>query len=433
VIAVSTTGRTFAGLARYLLHGRTGREHDRVAWTKTHNLVLHDPERAARLMQATAAQNHRVEHPVYHLVVSFDPQDHPTPAIMRQVADRLLADLRLAEHQALVVAHKDRAHAHLHVVVNRVHPDSGRAWNPWQDFVDTQRTLRTLERELGLRPVEGRLHHVRSPGESGLRQSSMPPRRPSHDRDLSPERQPVVADAVARVRDLDLAHRLRDLRYHAEQRIDALTTRLSALRDSHTRALDSSRAFDAALAKAYVNPHHARKIFDAFVGANPAVYAEVRRMMTKDPRVFGDLRATKRPILVGLFHRRDDTPARTQAKHAGQLGVRAAVASEQLHQSLERTGVTLSRDHVDTYTRVVADLQGRLDAAKRELQRLDHARHVLPDERTLQRAAAHALRYVLPDELHRVTRWLTAPQQSLINNLRSMASDLAMGRERHVG
>src|SRR5438034_7498368 len=79
---------------------------------------------------------------------------------MQAVADRVLADLGVAEHQALMVAHRDRTHPHVHIMVNRVHPQTGRAWDRWQDQPKIQRTLRILERELGLREVAGRLYQL---------------------------------------------------------------------------------------------------------------------------------------------------------------------------------------------------------------------------------------------------------------------------------
>jgi Relaxase/Mobilisation nuclease domain len=434
MIAISTTGRTFAGLTRYLLRGRTGVEHDRIAWVETHNLALQDPERAGRLMQATAAQNHRVAHPVYHLVISFDPADRPAPAIMRQVADRLLADLRLSEHETLIVAHKDRAHAHLHIVVNRVHPETGRAWSPWQDYVATQRTLRTLERTLGLHEVEGRLYQLPDEAPPQCRERRVEPQGLSHGPALAPERRPIIAEATARVRDLDLAHQLREMRYRAEQRLFELNAKLTTVRDAHARAMEASRDFDGALAKAYTNPQAARTTFQALLGPHPeTMRPEARRTMAEDPHFFGDLRAEKRPILFGLFHRADDTAARSHANDAAQLGVRASVTSEHLQQTLERQGIKIAPDHIDAYTRVVTRLQGRLDTAKRELGCIDLTRHALPDERTLQRAASVALLYVLPEELHHVARALTAPQMNLANSVRSMTTDLVMGRERHIG
>jgi hypothetical protein len=160
VIATSSSGERFAALARYLLHGRSGEETERVAWTAGRNLDTDDPEQAAVLMQVTASQNARVQAPVYHLTINFDPNDPVTPEQMRAVADRVLADLGLSEHQALLVAHQDHAHPHVHLMINRVHPETGMAWDRWQDQPQIQRTLRALERELGLREVAGRLYQL---------------------------------------------------------------------------------------------------------------------------------------------------------------------------------------------------------------------------------------------------------------------------------
>lgn len=160
MIAVTSSGARFAALARYLLHGRSGTETQRVAWTAGRNLGTDDPVLAAQLMQAVADQNVRVEAPVYHVTISFDPHDPVTHERMEAVADHLLRNLGLAEHQALLVAHQDRAHPHVHIMVNRVHPDTGLAWERWQDRPRIEKTLRGLEQSLGLRQVAGRLYQL---------------------------------------------------------------------------------------------------------------------------------------------------------------------------------------------------------------------------------------------------------------------------------
>ena len=160
MIATTSSGRRFAALARYLLHGRSGEETERVAWTAGRNLGTDDPDVAAIVMQVTADRNVRVGSPAYHLTINFDPADPVTPERMQTVANRVLADLGLGEHQALLVAHRDREHPHVHLMVNRVHPVTGRAWDRWQDQPKIQRTLRMLERELGLREVAGRLYQL---------------------------------------------------------------------------------------------------------------------------------------------------------------------------------------------------------------------------------------------------------------------------------
>jgi hypothetical protein len=59
-----------------------------------------------------------------------------------------------------MVSHRDRAHAHLHVMVNRIHPETGVAWERWQDRPIIERALREQERAFGLREVPGRLHQI---------------------------------------------------------------------------------------------------------------------------------------------------------------------------------------------------------------------------------------------------------------------------------
>ena len=156
MIAVSSKGRSFRALAAYLATGRTGREHDRVAWSSARNLPTNEPELAGKIMRATAEQNVRVERPVYHLVLSFDPNDRVDRATMERVADRVLSQIGLQDHQAVIVAHRDREHAHVHVLVNRVHPITGHVWDLSYDFRAIQEVLRREERALGIREVPGR-------------------------------------------------------------------------------------------------------------------------------------------------------------------------------------------------------------------------------------------------------------------------------------
>lgn len=155
MIAAVSNGRRFAALARYLTHTRGG-EPTRAAWLIGRNLPIDDAMLAAKVMQATAAANARVRDPVYHVALAFDPADPVTRGGMERVADRVLRDVGLAGHQALLVAHDDRAHPHVHLMVNRVHPETGRAWDRAHDYRRLEASLRAVEQELGLRLVPGR-------------------------------------------------------------------------------------------------------------------------------------------------------------------------------------------------------------------------------------------------------------------------------------
>jgi len=162
VIGKVTKGSGFAGLVRYLETGKDGASPDRVDWVEARNLPTDDPRTASILMRATAHQSDRVEKPVYHLSISFDHGDPVDHATISRVADRVLSDLGLDEHQVLIVAHRDKEHPHIHLMINRVHPDTGRAWDPSHDYARVEQSLRQQERELGLREVPG--HHFQLEG-----------------------------------------------------------------------------------------------------------------------------------------------------------------------------------------------------------------------------------------------------------------------------
>lgn len=434
MIAVSTHGRQFGGLVQYLLHGRSGEEHDRVAWVTAFNLPIDDPTLAAPAMQATAAQNYRVDQPVYHLVLSFDPGDQPTEATMREVASRLLRDLQLAEYQTLIVAHRDRWHSHMHLVINRVHPETGRAWNRWQDYAVIQRSLREQERALNLREVEGRLHQL--PGQEPPTRRQTDPRR--HERTvpgepLAPGRRATIAETVAAVRELAIAHHIRDRGSRAEQFAIVDGARLAQLARLQRDAVLAGNEFDRALARVYADPAHARHEFDALTRVRGSEFAA--RAMTDRPEQFGALRTVHRQRALGLILRRDDTVARRNVPHAAELGLRAATAAERLRDDLVKAaaGPHLSNgDGRDAYAREVAHLSERIAAAEREVARTHAARLRLPSDRDLERVALLALKYLAPREVYELARWITTPQLMLAERLRNIGREILLGRERDV-
>lgn len=165
MIGDARTGSGFGGLARYLHSG------DRVAWAEARNLPTTDPDLVPAMMRSTAQLSRRVKDPVLHYSISWPEYEQLPQEDMLKVADRTLADLGLSEHQAVIVAHDDTAHPHIHVMVNRVHPASGRAWEKWKYKTRLERSLKTLEREMGLTEVPGRL--------SGPERSERAVRRPS--------------------------------------------------------------------------------------------------------------------------------------------------------------------------------------------------------------------------------------------------------------
>lgn len=165
-------GRSFKKLVLYLKTGKGGRqrERDRVDWVEFRNLPTRNPDTAACMMAATAGESvSGTREPVYHFSVSCDPDDPVDAVSLQRVADRLIHDLDLEEHQILIFAHKDRSHPHLHIVVNRVHPERHTLWRTWKDYPRIERSLRAQEQELGLRIVPGWNSVVVRSEDGGLR------------------------------------------------------------------------------------------------------------------------------------------------------------------------------------------------------------------------------------------------------------------------
>lgn len=150
-------GSGIKGLVSYLMFGKRGEPApDRVRWTEVRNLGVDDPGLVPRIMRCTANHAGRCDRPFYHFVVAWRHDENPTDEQMRLVGDTTLADLNLLDHQTLFVAHRDTRHRHLHVVVNRVHPETGKAWDRWQDWVRLEKSLARQAKSLGFVYVPGR-------------------------------------------------------------------------------------------------------------------------------------------------------------------------------------------------------------------------------------------------------------------------------------
>ena len=139
---VTKGGASFKGAAAYYLHDKEAETAERVEWTETVNLITSDPEKATRVMAATVmaqkelkidagikASGRKLEKPVYVYSLSWHPDEKPDKATMVDAAKESLKALGVEDRQALIVCHNDEPHPHVHVIVNRVSMEDGRAAN----------------------------------------------------------------------------------------------------------------------------------------------------------------------------------------------------------------------------------------------------------------------------------------------------------------
>jgi hypothetical protein len=152
----SASNRGFRHLARYI----RGREAEpRATWFHAANLPgvsgKDDLELACTLVDAVQAQNTRVgSKRTYHLVISLDPNDRRLErGELQQIVESLVDTLGFSEHQYLAVRHDDTDHEHIHVAINKIHPETFRIHSPAWDHQKLFTGARALERELGLTPL----------------------------------------------------------------------------------------------------------------------------------------------------------------------------------------------------------------------------------------------------------------------------------------
>lgn len=145
----------FAGLVRYMTSAQ-GRD-ERVGEITITNSAAHEPERAAHdVMLVQSANQRSVADKTYHLIVSFAPGEHPDPAILRDIEERLCARLGFGEHQRISAVHHDTDHTHLHIAINKIHPDRLTIHTPLRDY----RTLAEICEQLETEHRLERVNHV---------------------------------------------------------------------------------------------------------------------------------------------------------------------------------------------------------------------------------------------------------------------------------
>ena len=168
IARVAGMGSSFAGVAAYCLHDRREpgeaqpETAEQVEWTDTRNLPTSRGDRAAAVMAATAAAaidlkrlaggsltGPKLQKPVFHYSLNWAKDETPDRQEMSRAVVESLTALGLKEHQALIVAHNDTPNAHVHVIVNRVNLETGKAAGLGRNHVTLSRWAEDYERRQG--------------------------------------------------------------------------------------------------------------------------------------------------------------------------------------------------------------------------------------------------------------------------------------------
>jgi hypothetical protein len=110
---------------------------------------------AWREMLAVADMNVRVKDPLYHAVVSWPEDERPTDQQAFAAARQAMKAIGMENHQYVAAVHRDTDNTHVHLMVNRVHPETYKAVYPDRDFFKLDKCMREVEIEQGWKHDRG--------------------------------------------------------------------------------------------------------------------------------------------------------------------------------------------------------------------------------------------------------------------------------------
>ena len=95
--------------------------------------------------------------PVYHVAITWQEGEHPTAQQAEHACKHVMDALGFGEHQAAWATHRDTDNDHVHLVINRVHPEKLIAVQPpfKKDYFILDRCMRELELEFGYARANG--------------------------------------------------------------------------------------------------------------------------------------------------------------------------------------------------------------------------------------------------------------------------------------
>jgi len=97
-------------------------------------------------VQAVRAKGIAADHPIYHVVVNWQPGETPTAEQARLAVEHTLAGVGMQDAAAAWVIHRDKAHHHVHIAALKYDVDTLKALGPpKRDFLLLDKSMREIE------------------------------------------------------------------------------------------------------------------------------------------------------------------------------------------------------------------------------------------------------------------------------------------------
>lgn len=148
----------FAALANYIAAAKDDGEKLESLWIENCNAGdgIDDLDLAIAEVKSTQALNQRTKiGKTYHLIISFR-DEHPPLDVLKDIESEFAKALGYAEHQRIVGTHVNTDNFHMHIAINKIHPETLKAHTPLRDFRTLEEVSRAMEQKHGLKVDLGR-------------------------------------------------------------------------------------------------------------------------------------------------------------------------------------------------------------------------------------------------------------------------------------
>ena len=197
------------GLANYIVAPEKENGTEKCVYSGTRGFLTDEFHSQKAEMIALSEEALRSKDPIEHYVLSWREGEHPTPQHIEKAMDILMGEFGMEEHQCIYGLHQDTDNFHLHIMLNRADPLSGRAEriNKGFDVEALHKVIARIEHEQGWTGEEHGRYEVSK--EAGIVRSESPEkeknRKPSRIRDaerrtgeksalsIAQERVPIIA------------------------------------------------------------------------------------------------------------------------------------------------------------------------------------------------------------------------------------------------
>jgi hypothetical protein len=250
------TGTSFRGAQLYYLHDKRAEREllrlsdKRVAWTEARNTAHDEIDEAFAEMVATFRDQDALktmsgfrlsgrpcEEPVMTVSLAWHPSEKPGKEEMLRAADGYLKHMGWEDHQAVYVCHTDTAHPHLHIILNRIHPETGKVLDDAFSRNRSQEWARAYEQERGRVWCEERI------GKDYGRADGREPNGLPHDFAIDArETQRGYAELEEAQRTLDKREKEQLAKHHQEEREAFFESRHKAFREARQASYQEVRA-----------------------------------------------------------------------------------------------------------------------------------------------------------------------------------------------